>query len=397
MALSDEIKARVSLRAIVEQTVEWDARKSQPAKGDYWAPCPFHGERSPSFHVTEPKGTGGQFYCFGCQAKGSVIDFLMQRDGLSFTAAVRALADSENIDRTADPARIAAFKAKSEARQRQAERAAAELADRGVTKAHNVWRASVANHPDLMAYLEGRGIRIEAIGGLPATLRYHADLPCYDGADENGRAKLIHRGPAMVAFIGRQKLIGVHRTWFNAADPRKGRAHTPDGHKVPKKMLGRTGEIFGNPVVLSKPYCPRVVVGEGIETTLAVYSATRALNPEFNARIEAALSLGALAGPEAKTGARRGVGRTGKRLPNPSPELDGPRPGWLPPDGVSCATILADPSTKCPDAARIHAERALAKISHACPDGARLAIPLGHWDHDQDFADLAKAGTLYEA
>ncbi|WP_157063863.1 CHC2 zinc finger domain-containing protein, partial [Phaeobacter sp. 11ANDIMAR09] len=54
MALSDEVKARVSLRAIVEQTVTWDMRKSNIRRGDYWAPCPFHGEKTASFHVTEP-------------------------------------------------------------------------------------------------------------------------------------------------------------------------------------------------------------------------------------------------------------------------------------------------------------------------------------------------------
>ncbi|WP_253279978.1 CHC2 zinc finger domain-containing protein, partial [Phaeobacter sp. 11ANDIMAR09] len=54
MALSDEVKARVSLRAIAEQTVTWDMRKSNIRRGDYWAPCPFHGEKTASFHVTEP-------------------------------------------------------------------------------------------------------------------------------------------------------------------------------------------------------------------------------------------------------------------------------------------------------------------------------------------------------
>lgn len=392
MALSDEVKAKASLRAVVEQTVTWDQRKSTPARGDYWAPCPFHGEKTASFHVTEPKGTGGQFYCFGCHAKGSVIDYLMARDGLSFTAAVRALADGEGIDRTADPARIAAFKAQSEERQRKAEAEAAQAAEMGVTKARAIWRAAHANAPALMAYLTGRGISIPAIGGLPPTLRLHPDLAFYE-ADDDGRQRVVHRGPAMVGFIGRDRLIGVHLTWLDPADPGAGRARFASGEKIPKKFRGRTGEIFGQPVVLSKPYCPLVVVGEGIETTLAVLSATRLRNPGFKARVEAALSLGALAGPEGK-GARGKSERTGKRLPSPVPDWDTPRPGWLPPEGVTRATICADPSTKCPETARLHAERALAKIDRACPHGTRLAIPRGHWDHDDDFADLAKKGEL---
>jgi len=394
MALSDEVKARVSLRAVVEQTVSWDLRKSTPARGEYWAPCPFHGEKTASFHLTEPAGKGGQFFCFGCRAKGSVIDYVMARDGLTFTAAVRALADEGGIDRTADPARIARFKAESEARQRRTENEARELAERSLTKAHAIWRAALPNHPALMAYVEGRGISVAAIGGLPPTLRFHPDLPCFEG-DGEGRPRVVYRGPAMVGFIGRSDLVGVHLTWIDAADPSLGRARFDDGRKVPKKFKGRTGEIWGQPVVLSKPYAPNVVVGEGIETTLAVFSATRQRNPDFAARIEAALSLGALAGPEAKTGARRGRSeRTGKVLPSPMPALEDPRPGWLPPEGVTRATILADPSSKCPETARINAERAAAKIADHCLHGARLAIPRGHWDHDDDFADLAKKGEL---
>jgi len=147
MALSDEVKARVSLRALAEQTVAWDAHKSAPRRGDWWAPCPFHGEATASFHVTEPKGHGGQFYCFGCQARGSVIDFAMARDGLDFATAVRALADAEGIDRAPDPARLARIKTESEARQKEAATQAAEKAARGHWKASQIWRAAVVNHP----------------------------------------------------------------------------------------------------------------------------------------------------------------------------------------------------------------------------------------------------------
>ncbi|MQQ09093.1 hypothetical protein GFB49_11560 [Epibacterium sp. SM1979] len=395
MALSDEVKARVSLREIVEQTVTWDRRKSNPARGEYWAPCPFHGEKTASFHITEPKGHGGQFYCFGCGSKGSVIDFIMARDSIPFTAAVRALADHGNIDRTADPARIARFKAESEARQQKAEDEAKELAERGVTQASRIWRASLADHPTLITYLEqGRGVSVAALGGIPPTLRLHPDLPCYEG-DGGKRPRIVHRGPAMVGFIGRDRLVGVHLTWVDPVNPALGRARFANGIKVPKKFKGRTGEIWGQPVVLSKPEGTLVVAGEGIETTLAVQSATLVKNPGFEGRFEAALSLGALCGPEAKTGARRGKSaRTGKTLPSPIPDLESPRPGWLPPAGVTRATILADPSTKCPESARLNAERAEAKAAHHCPHGARLAIPRGQWDHNDDFADLAKKGEL---
>jgi DNA primase len=52
--------------------------------------CPFHDEKSPSFHVTPSKGF---FHCFGCQASGDVIAFLMKIDHLSFTETIERLAD----------------------------------------------------------------------------------------------------------------------------------------------------------------------------------------------------------------------------------------------------------------------------------------------------------------
>ena len=52
--------------------------------------CPFHDEKSPSFHVTPSKG---YFHCFGCQVGGDVIAFLMKIDHLSFTETIERLAD----------------------------------------------------------------------------------------------------------------------------------------------------------------------------------------------------------------------------------------------------------------------------------------------------------------
>ncbi|NBV95649.1 MAG: DNA primase, partial [Actinobacteria bacterium] len=52
--------------------------------------CPFHDEKSPSFHVTPSKGF---FHCFGCQTGGDVIAFLMKIDHLTFTESVERLAE----------------------------------------------------------------------------------------------------------------------------------------------------------------------------------------------------------------------------------------------------------------------------------------------------------------
>ncbi len=85
----DELRTRTTLSAIVGRKVTWDMRKSNQAKGDYWAPCPFHQEKSASFHVDDRKGF---YYCFGCHAKGDAVTFLKEAENLGFMEAVEALA-----------------------------------------------------------------------------------------------------------------------------------------------------------------------------------------------------------------------------------------------------------------------------------------------------------------
>ncbi|QCO57037.1 DNA primase (plasmid) [Pseudorhodobacter turbinis] len=85
----DELRTRVSLSQVVGRKVVWDVRKSNQGKGDMWAPCPFHQEKSPSFHVDDRKGF---YYCFGCHAKGDALSFVMETENLGFMEAVELLA-----------------------------------------------------------------------------------------------------------------------------------------------------------------------------------------------------------------------------------------------------------------------------------------------------------------
>jgi DNA primase len=85
----DELRTRVSLSSVVGRKVTWDMRKSNQGKGDMWAPCPFHQEKSASFHVDDRKGF---YYCFGCQAKGDAVTFIKDTENLGFMEAVEVLA-----------------------------------------------------------------------------------------------------------------------------------------------------------------------------------------------------------------------------------------------------------------------------------------------------------------
>ena len=85
----DELRERASLAGVVGRKVSWDMRKSNQGKGDMWAPCPFHQEKTASFHVDDRKG---YYYCFGCQAKGDAITFIRETENVSFIEAVGILA-----------------------------------------------------------------------------------------------------------------------------------------------------------------------------------------------------------------------------------------------------------------------------------------------------------------
>ena len=85
----DELRGRTSLSQVVGRKVMWDQRKSNQGKGDMWAPCPFHHEKTASFHVDDRKGF---YYCFGCHAKGDAISFVKDTENVGFMEAVEILA-----------------------------------------------------------------------------------------------------------------------------------------------------------------------------------------------------------------------------------------------------------------------------------------------------------------
>ena len=94
-AFLDELRTRVPISSLVGRFVTWDQRKSNPAKGDYWAPCPFHHEKTASFHVDDQKG---YYYCFGCHEKGDIVGFLKTKANMGFVEAVRELADMAGME-----------------------------------------------------------------------------------------------------------------------------------------------------------------------------------------------------------------------------------------------------------------------------------------------------------
>lgn len=95
----DELLAKNDIVSVVSSYVEL-----RPKGRRLWGLCPLHGEKTPSFSVSPDKQ---MFYCFGCHAGGTVIQFIMQMERMSFVEAVKLLANRagmelpENADDTA--------------------------------------------------------------------------------------------------------------------------------------------------------------------------------------------------------------------------------------------------------------------------------------------------------
>jgi DNA primase len=93
MAIPETKIAEVAHAANIVDVISQYVELKRAGK-DYRGVCPFHGDKDPSFFVSPQKGS---FYCFGCAAGGSVFNFLMKIENMSFVDAVRTLADRYGV------------------------------------------------------------------------------------------------------------------------------------------------------------------------------------------------------------------------------------------------------------------------------------------------------------
>ncbi|HWU21978.1 MAG TPA: DNA primase, partial [Nocardioides sp.] len=92
--IRDEDIAAVREKARIDDVVSAYVTLRNAGGGSQKGLCPFHDEKSPSFHVNPSRGF---YHCFGCGEGGDAFSFLMKIDGLSFTEAVERLADKTGI------------------------------------------------------------------------------------------------------------------------------------------------------------------------------------------------------------------------------------------------------------------------------------------------------------
>jgi DNA primase len=135
----EAIKRRLSLKEVVSRYVAL-----KPAgRGRWKGLCPFHQEKTPSFHVDEEKGL---FHCFGCKAGGDLIAFVERIEGLDFQTALERLAEEAGVEL---PRRGGKEKRK-------------ELYE--VLKlAQAYFQEGLLAHPEAQTYLKGRGLAEESL------------------------------------------------------------------------------------------------------------------------------------------------------------------------------------------------------------------------------------------
>jgi DNA primase len=230
----DEIRDRVPISAVIGQRVAWERKKTNASKGDWWACCPFHGEKTPSFHCEDRKG---RYHCFGCGVSGDHFRFLTELDGMSFPEAVERVADMAGVPM---PARDE----KAEAREKEraslydvmelatkffednlqaseGARARAYLRERGLTAAtQKEFRLGYApeSRNALKAFLAGKGIAKEEIEAC-GLVRHGPDIPVsYDWFRDRVMFPIPNSKGRIIAFGGRALSPDQPAKYMNSPD-----------------------------------------------------------------------------------------------------------------------------------------------------------------------------------
>lgn len=215
-----ELRDRLTLSEIIGTRV-----RLTRAGREFRGCCPFHREKTPSFHVNDEKQF---FHCFGCGAHGDALGFVMRHDNLSFIEAIEQLAARAGMEVPRSTPQDKEASKRDKSLHALCDEAAKWFEDR----LHD------ARNADVLSYLEGRGLSPDLIasfrlGYAPADdqgLRRHLAAQGYDDRMmiEAGLLKASTRGTDPYAFF-RDRVI------FPVTDAR-GRVVAFGGRVLPSHM-----------------------------------------------------------------------------------------------------------------------------------------------------------------
>ena len=218
----DDLLNRVDIVEVI------DSRVPLKKKGrEYWACCPFHGEKSPSFSVS----SGKQFYhCFGCQKSGNAVGFLMDYDHMEFVEAIESLAQSLGIDVPYEQGSAPAKPA-----------AGLEAMYQTMEQSSQYFEAQLKQTPAAIDYLKNRGIS----GQTAKTFAIGYAPPGWNNLSGNEKL-LVDTGMLVKKEDGKQYDRFRHRLMFPIRD-RRGRTIA---------FGGRVINPEDNPKYLNSPESP---------------------------------------------------------------------------------------------------------------------------------------------
>lgn len=215
----DDIRDRVPISDVIGRHVSWDRKKTNTSRGDWWACCPFHGEKSPSFHCEDKKG---RYHCFGCGVSGDHFKFLTELESLNFPEAVERVADMAGISLPApdpqaaqrerqratleDVMEMAAAFFEAELQGAQGAKARAYLRDRGLS-GRTIAAFRLGYSPDsrnaLKEHLAARGVDKEQIEACGLVVHGPEIAVSYDRFRDRIMFPILSSRERVIAFGGR--------------------------------------------------------------------------------------------------------------------------------------------------------------------------------------------------
>jgi len=270
LAFSAEVNRLVSERISLDKLISKYAKLEATGNG-FKCLCPFHNEKTPSFHINTDRNF---FYCFGCGISGNAITFLMKKEGYSYSDAVRKLGEDFGIpELLKDAPKVDA----------ETERIRNEIFDANRTAA-KIFMQNLENAPEALEYLRKRGVSDEmkkrfAIGFIGDGEKFIEQLQesgvTFNAAvragllkvDEKSRVRAFFFNRLMFPIIHSKKVIAFGGRVMSSDNSGPKYLNSPDT-PVFNKRANLFGIDFVRPALRAFPY---LVLCEGYFDVVAMH------------------------------------------------------------------------------------------------------------------------------